>query len=454
MNTRETKQLEITSQCFDFTSIKKPFIELKIYSDATLNTEGAVLQYKSDGDAGWGTVGSLNSGVNWYTSKTISSSPGNQNSGWSGRTNGWVQARHNLDSLSGKPNIIFRMVYGESANASSGDGFAFDDVLIGQRSKTVLFEHFTNVSSLEARNANLELYKVLDLAGSDAVLVEYHAALPEVIDTLNLDNPSDPAARALTYGIGSNNIPLCRLDGGIESDYIYNFVSRKPSIGDVNIRSLKDPVFDLDISSTHIIPTIEGAVKLTALGSFGRKVRVYIAAVEDVTIQKGNTIEVYKNVLKKLIPTAAGTLFNNEWTAGSSQNITFKWTYSKVYDPKNVKIVAFVQDENSGEIYQALYERTVPTTGIPLLMVEDKNVAKLFPNPASDEATIVFAKALKEKALLKIYSNMGSLIKTEQLFKGISAISFNVTDLSPGNYLVQLILSSSEVFTLKMVVVR
>jgi hypothetical protein len=453
-NTRETKQLEITSQCFDFTNIKKPYIELKIYSDATLNNEGAVLQYKSDGDAGWETIGSLNSGVNWYTSKTISSSPGNQTSGWSGRTNGWVQARHNLDSLSGKSNIIFRMVYGESATAISGDGFAFDDVLIGQRSKTVLFEHFTNISSLEARNANQELYKVLDLAGSDAILVEYHTALPEVIDTLNLDNPSDPAARALTYGIGSNNIPMCVLDGRYGSDYVYNFVSRKPTIGDVNIRSLKDPVFDIDISSTHIVPTIEGTVKLTALGSFDGKVRVYIAAVEDVTIQTGNTIVVYKNVLKKLFPAATGTLFTNKWTAGSSQNITFNWTYSKVYNPKNLKIVAFVQDENSGEIYQALYEQTIPTTGIPLLKAEDKNVVKLFPNPVRDEATIVFEKALKEKALLRIYSNMGSLVKTEQLFKGISAVNINVADISPGNYLVQLILSSSEVFTLKMMVVR
>jgi hypothetical protein len=451
--TRKNQQIAISSQCFDFTGVKKPYIELWINSDAVRNTEGAVLQYISDDSTTWKTIGNLNTGVNWYSGNTISSSPGGQTLGWTGKTNGWIQARHNLDSLRNTPNIKFRIVYGENAAASASDGFAFDNVFIGQRSKTVLFEHFTNSSLSDARAANVKLYNVLDLAGNDAVSIQYHTSVPGLVDSLNLNNQADPSARALSYGFDA--IPTCILDGGTEAKYIYNFTTVNPSIGDVNIRSLRDPVFDLEVIATHKKPNINGKVTVRALNSFiGHKLSLYVAVVEDIIIQEEGTPKVYYNVLRKLLPSNGGYSFKNNWSVGMRLDTSFSWTYQKVYDPKKVKIVAFMQDDESKEVYQAISILTEPITGIPSIYKSDIWKAHISPNPVSNIASITFDSPLNKAALLRVYSNKGSLVKSLSLYRGISSVEMDESDLPNGLYLVQIIMSPSEILNLKMVVVH
>ena len=111
--------------------------------------------------------------------------------GWSGPTQGWTRARQNLDSIIGEKRIKFRIVYGENASSSVTDGFAFDNVYIGQRAKTVLFEQFANLSGPLDSLANTRLNNVLRKAGIDAISVQYHTNFPGA-DSLNAQNPADP----------------------------------------------------------------------------------------------------------------------------------------------------------------------------------------------------------------------------------------------------------------------
>jgi hypothetical protein len=142
---KSPRLMVITSPCFDFTGIERPFIQLWINSAVQSNQEHALLQYKTDSGA-WTTLGNTGSGINWYTSLPDL----NSDSGWTGNSGGWIKAANVLDKLAGMKNIKFRMIFRPAGDGNSTNMFAFDDVFVGERQRQSLFENFTNLSALSA----------------------------------------------------------------------------------------------------------------------------------------------------------------------------------------------------------------------------------------------------------------------------------------------------------------
>jgi hypothetical protein len=93
------------------------------------------------------------------------------------------------------------------------DGFAFDNIFVGEKKRTVLVEHFTNNGSEIAKSSNNVLDALYDAQtpakmAADFFKLQYHIGVPGV-DELNLQNPTDPAARKFFY-----NISQARYDNG------------------------------------------------------------------------------------------------------------------------------------------------------------------------------------------------------------------------------------------------
>src|SRR5690606_18394569 len=68
---------------------------------------------------------------------------------WSGKTNGWRNARFNLDEIppAERGLVVFRIAFGSNSDNQPDsvlNGFAFDDVYIGEKKRTVLVEQFVN----------------------------------------------------------------------------------------------------------------------------------------------------------------------------------------------------------------------------------------------------------------------------------------------------------------------
>src|SRR5690606_6070057 len=93
---------------------------------------------------------------------------------------------------------------------------ALDSVRIGEGTRIVLIENFTNtgVNGTLADNVRAEnnvFREFMDESfGSDVVKIQYHLGFPGV-DPFNEENPADPSARALYYNVST--IPEVRLDG-------------------------------------------------------------------------------------------------------------------------------------------------------------------------------------------------------------------------------------------------
>ncbi|MBZ0135141.1 MAG: hypothetical protein K8I27_02065, partial [Planctomycetes bacterium] len=114
-----------------------PYISMAVWWEAEFSWDGAVLQSSIDNQASWQNVGALGDPNNWYTDGSISglSAGSGQQTGWSGRTptngsNGWVTAVHELTGLGGQASVFLRIVFGSDTSVFD-DGFAFDDVAIG-----------------------------------------------------------------------------------------------------------------------------------------------------------------------------------------------------------------------------------------------------------------------------------------------------------------------------------
>ncbi|MCK5370498.1 MAG: hypothetical protein KAQ62_18175, partial [Cyclobacteriaceae bacterium] len=155
---------------FDLRSLLRPMISVDIWANAENTRDGAVLQYSYNGGS-WFTLVDQNEniardskeqiGLNWYNEKGLVSRPGDgtiegtsgdngSGYGWTGVNTNWRTARFPLDEIrdnqpAGASSVRFRVVFSSDQQNPDGtnyDGFAFDNLWIGEREHNVLFEHF------------------------------------------------------------------------------------------------------------------------------------------------------------------------------------------------------------------------------------------------------------------------------------------------------------------------
>lgn len=132
----------VLSECFDFTSLTDPRIEMKVFWNSERNWDGAQLQASVNGGNTWQNVGVFNdpNGENWYNSSSFISTDIlqfmlNSSNWWSGRAStsngsgGWVVAKNRLTGLAGQTSVRLRIAFASDGSVQD-EGFAFDDILI------------------------------------------------------------------------------------------------------------------------------------------------------------------------------------------------------------------------------------------------------------------------------------------------------------------------------------
>ena len=200
------------SPCLNLTDLKRPMISLDYWSDMRGAFDGAVIQFSTDDGNTWQTIGDANGyGINWYDTRDITSNPGGQdNFAWSGSnpTKGWKNARFNLDQipLVDRDLVRFRIAFASNGDNPTGEilnGFAFDNIYIGEKNRNVLVEHFTNDNSGASNSSDQFLEGMYDAQiaakdSSDFTVVQYHMAG----DDINLENERRSKCKANTvWGI-------------------------------------------------------------------------------------------------------------------------------------------------------------------------------------------------------------------------------------------------------------
>ncbi|HLN19981.1 MAG TPA: T9SS type A sorting domain-containing protein, partial [Bacteroidales bacterium] len=439
------EQSSVVSPCFDFSGIQRPMISMQTFKRFERNRNGAALQYKLDGSSKWNYVGSVGDGIDWYNSSVINGSPGGDKIGWTTLNNdpdtAWSESRHKLDELSGKTNIKFRIVYGTDDVSAPGEGFAFDDVWIGERSHNVLLEHFTNAASRDASTANTVVNNAVSKARKDIINIQYHVDFPGNDPLFDL-NPGDVSARVLAYGL--TKVPYTMIDGGNKSETwakSIDFRSNTIDTSDIARRSMINPYFSITVTSYVADGILDVNCKIKALNTFtSGNLVLYLAVTEkkndDYTGAAGETS--FYNVFRKFLPDAGGIILKKVWTAGEEWTVPEQsWIIEKIKNDKDIEIIAFIQNDQTKEVFQAASQ----LNNTAVVGVKDNHLIStefsVYPNPASNRITVSFGEAVKTNAELSILNVQGQVVKRYEAGSGTTEFTIENPGLKAGIYMLK-----------------
>jgi PKD repeat protein len=475
----------VNGPCFDLSSLKRPMISLDYFADADVS-DGAVLQYSIDGGNNWRIVGpnealqDRDQGINWFNGSSIFSNPGNQflgQYGWTGSATNttpaqgqWKNARFNLDMVpvANRGQVRLRIAFASNDGNPAGtyDGFAFDNVFVGDKQRTVLVEHFTNNTYLPARIASQDIddmytNQVTVRLKPDFFKLQYHMAVPGV-DPLNTDNPTDPGARAFYYQ-NVTQPPFTVMDGILGKFYNKTFQGGYKTINDIELdrRALEDPAFVID--TVEIDPNspsniIQAKVKFTYI----EKVNPITTPVTFQVALVETDIATNKNVLKKLLLQSEGFTVNRAWKLNDQQTIDINYTLDvPVYDPSKLYLAVFVQDFASKRIHQAGIVKAPAKVGVPPVGIIDNPVTaeiwdiSVYPNPASKVMNFYLENALTHDFSWEIVDQRGVTVMDGELNRDLSSPQqVEVKDIANGIYFVRFKLADKTLVYRKIAILK
>ena len=457
----------VYSPCFDISTLNRPMVKLDIWRDTRDGVDGVVMQYFEPVTQSWKTLGQRYKGIKWYNPQYVVSNPGNQVGapiGWSGVSGDWEDARYRLDvsggDLRGTDNLRFRLAFSSSPNSVVGgrEGFAFDNFWIGNRTRSVLLEHFTNQSYPNINNIETNLYNTVysTLYGRDVSLIQYHTGYNNY-DYLHQESFAASQSRILYYGINNSN--QVRVNGQSLASSTDSLINYAREILDMQM--LEDGKFRIKLNPVIISNgTINVSAAVIATKDLDYQDYLFHIVVTEDTIQSTQNHRML-SVARKMIPDPAGTVLPNIWVAGDSIPVAGSWQFSGStvsYNPNRLKVVVFVQNQNTKEVYQVATSRNLNIFNGPVaiddiepeegLEIVDLN---LYPNPTRDQFTIEFASELLAEYEWRVVDVLGRTLQRGVAQPGTKAFTVQTDNFSPGMYIFSI--NNETVYTQRKVII-
>jgi hypothetical protein len=271
----------------------------------------------------------------------------------------------------------------------------------------------------------------------DVINLQYHTSFPGE-DPLNSDNPIVPEVRAFYYGIQS--VPYTLLDGGTSNLNRFDYNMKDLSSQSIMLQSLTDPVLNLDVQTVYNANDVDIEVEITAINKIslrGLTLRIVVIENEISGMEGKNGEKKFLDVVKALVPDPAGIYIFKSWDEGDHETLYYKWKYDRVYDINQLRVVAFIQDENSKEVYQSAidkYDEIKTNTVTPVTSRE--NLFDIVPNPAADYFQLRFESPLKSDCYISICSMDGRVISNGIIRAGTRIHILDSRSIAHGVYVV------------------
>lgn len=470
----------VYSPCFDLTQLERPMIKMDVWRATQNGFDGAVLQYYDDSTQTWKVLGRHGKGINWYQDEFVVSSPGNQTGvpkGWTGRNITWEDARYRLDNvgedLRGKDNIRFRVAFASDPGTLIGrnDGFAFDNVMVGNRSRNVLVEHFSAVGYPGIEGIENDLYRTIynNLYGRDVHLIQYHSDEYIPNENIYLLNPVDNRQRHFLYNVSDPD--EVRVDGKFVANKTSELLNY-PELEILDMEALEDPKFKIEFLTFPSIqfngPSsgLQATIRVTALEYMPPSTYSIMATVTKDSVES-LTGHFTRAVLLANYPNNLGTSSYKEWQAGESVDVQVSLPNVNPNTHPNtslLQLVAFVQDVDATpkEIFQVETTRDLSIYTGPVDTLNDISVDKLpgveatqfvlYPNPAVQQFQIDFDAPLEDEYDWYLVNALGQSLRQGKATTGTTSLQVDTDDLTAGFYV--FIIRNKNIYAQRKVIVK
>jgi thiol-disulfide isomerase/thioredoxin len=314
------------------------------------------------------------------------------------------------------------------------------------QTRVVLVEQFTNSGCPPCAASSPSVFSYVNSNPADVVAIAYHTPFP-YSDSMYYENPSESNARVSFYGV--SGVPYSIVDGNYYSNSSGAFVSVMSST--INTRKTVSPKYDVQALSFNLTGNLlTGSFKFTSLdgANSSDNLVAQIVVIEKNVLKSSyaaspgaNSETEYGYVMRKMLPNQSGTVLLNK-TLGSSDTINLNWTLNKIKDINELRLVTFVQNTTTKEVYQAqLFTPQLGVAGIAELNNTNALNAIFYPNPSTGNITISLAT---EQFInkMEVISQLGELVYSQSIGASVKAINTEL-NLSNGIYYVKLSNNSS-----------
>ncbi len=222
-----------------------------------------------------------------------------------------------------------------------------------QSQRMVLFEEFTSSTCGPCASQN-PAFDALLLQNTDkSVSIKYHMSWPAPgNDPFYLDNESENNNRRSYYGI--NSVPHVQMDGGTWNGQPVQVTQTR-----INNQAAVDSPFEMQVQ-TELSPG-EDTIFVTTLIKATDEITSNLV-VHNVVIEKYlhfntppgvNGEKDFYNVMKKMLPSASGTVLEAPMSSGDYVILQNYWALDYIYDIDQLGVVSFIQNNLNKEVFQS-----------------------------------------------------------------------------------------------------
>ena len=314
---------------------------------------------------------------------------------------------------------------------------SFLTLVSAAQTRVVLIEQFSNSSCGPCGAVSPSVYAFADMNASNTAVVAYHTSFPYYNDSMYFENPTESAQRVSYYSVSS--VPYSVLDGNVYNGSTNPFVSAINT--QVNNRLSVSPRYSIQALSVNLTGSqLSGSFKFTSTNASNASENLvaHLVIIEKNVLKSayaaspGNNNETqYGYVMRKMIPNAGGSLLA-QTALNAYDTIAFNWTLANIKDKLELRIVAFVQNMATKEIYQAqLFDFPKGPVGLSENEMDQARLS-VYPNPLNGATELVISapffisgsRVFDVSGKLVIASE-GNLIHTASLNPGIYFLSVN-----------------------------
>jgi hypothetical protein len=315
--------------------------------------------------------------------------------------------------------------------------------------RVVLVEQFTNAGCPFCAMYTPSIEQKIDADSSNIVAVAYHTLQPHY-DSIYYENPTESNARQTYYSV--TGYPTSVLDGNVFNSASANLIPIMDSV--VTSRLVVSSPYKINIVNASLAGNqLQVKVLFTSLSSSNitDSITAHVVVIEKTVYKSsyasgypGNNSETkYEYVMRKMLPNSTGTSLYNKFL-NASDTLNFTWTLAKIKNTSQLRVVAFVQNNQTKEIYEAqlgMVFFTTNTAGIATNYAGAKDLI-IYPNPTKGLVTFNLGGSIG--ALFTITNNIGQLVKAGNFTK---STTLDVSDLDNGVYFVNITQNNQNVTT-------